>query len=90
MGMDMTAFRNGFKKQAENQVKLRLALEKVAEFENITISDEKVDEEINKMAKAYNVDADKIKSYVSLKNIQEDLMVAEASKLIKESAKFIG
>jgi trigger factor len=90
MGMDMSEFRNGFKKRAENQVKLRLALEKIAELENISVSDEKVDEEINKMAKVYNVDAEKIKSYVSLKNVREDLMVAEASKLIKESAKFIG
>jgi trigger factor len=90
MGMDMSDFRNGFKKQAEKQVKLRLALEKIAELENISVSDEKVDEEINKMAKIYNVDAEKIKSYVSLKNVREDLMVAEASKLVKESAKFIG
>lgn len=90
VGMDKTAFRKTFEEQAKKQVKLRLALEKVAELENIEISDEKVDEEVNRIAEMYKISVDEVKSYVDSKNIRDDLKVAEASKLIKDSAKFIG
>ncbi len=88
--MDMAAFRKTFEDQAQKQVKVRLALEKIAELENVEISDEKVDEEINKMAEQYNLTADKIKAIVSPKAIKSDLKVAEASKIVKDSAKFNG
>ena len=88
--MDMSAFRKTFEDQAQKQVKVRLALEKIAELENVEISDEKVEEEINKMAEQYNLTADKIKAIVSPKAIKSDLKVAEASKIVKDSAKFNG
>lgn len=88
--MDMAAFRKTFEDQAQKQVKVRLALEKIAELENVEISDEKVDEEINKMAEQYTLTADKIKAIVSPKAIKSDLKVAEASKIVKDSAKFNG
>ncbi len=88
--MDMAAFRKTFVDQAQKQVKVRLALEKIAELENVEISDAQVDEEINKMAEQYNLTADKIKAIVSPKAIKADLKVAEASKIVKDSAKFNG
>lgn len=88
--MDMAAFRKTFETQAQMQVKVRLALEKIAELENVEISDAQVDEEINKMAEQYNLTADKIKAIVSPKAIKADLKVAEASKIVKDSAKFNG
>lgn len=88
--MDMAAFRKTFEDQAQKQVKVRLALEKIAELEKIEISDAQVDEEINKMAEQYNLTADKIKAIVSPKAIKSDLKVAEASKIVKDSAKFNG
>lgn len=88
--MDMAGFRKTFEEQAQKQVKVRLALEKIAELENVEISDEKVDEEINKMAEQYNLTAEKIKAIVSPKAIKADLKVAEASKIVKDSAKFNG
>ncbi|MBP1548375.1 MAG: trigger factor [Oscillospiraceae bacterium] len=88
--MDMAAFRKTFEDQAQKQVKVRLALEKIAELENVEISDAQVDEEINKMAEQYNLTADKIKAIVSPKAIKADLKVAEASKIVKDSAKFNG
>ena len=88
--MDMASFRKTFEDQAQKQVKVRLALEKIAELENVEISDEKVEEEINKMAEQYNLTADKIKAIVSPKAIKADLKVAEASKIVKDSAKFNG
>ena len=88
--MDMAAFRKTFEDQAQKQVKVRLALEKIAELENVEISDAQVDEEINKMAEQYNLTAEKIKAIVSPKAIKADLKVAEASKIVKDSAKFNG
>ena len=88
--MDMSAFRKTFEDQAQKQVKVRLALEKIAELENVEVSDAQVEEEINKMAEQYNLTADKIKAIVSPKAIKSDLRVAEASKIVKDSAKFNG
>ena len=88
--MDMAAFRKTFEDQAQKQVKVRLALDKIAELENVEISDAQVDEEINKMAEQYNLTAEKIKAIVSPKAIKADLKAAEASKIVKDSAKFNG
>ncbi|MGN0675440.1 MAG: trigger factor [Oscillospiraceae bacterium] len=88
--MDMPAFRKTFEAQAQNQVKVRLALEKIAELENVEVTDAQVEEEINRIAEQYNLTADKVKSIVSPKSIKADLMVAEASKIVKDSAKING
>ena len=88
--MDMAAFRKSFEEQAQKQVKVRLALEKIADLENVEVTDEQVEEEINKMAEQYNMSADKIKSIVGAKAVKSDLRVAEASKIVKDSAKING
>lgn len=88
--MEMSAFRKTFEDQAQKQVKVRLALEKIAELENVEISDEQADEEINRIAEQYNLTPDKVKSIVSVKSVKGDLKVSEASKIVKESAKING
>ncbi|MDE6763407.1 MAG: trigger factor [Oscillospiraceae bacterium] len=88
--MDMAAFRKTFEEQAQKQVKVRLALEKIAELESIDISDEKAEEEISRMAEQYNLTVDRVKSVVSVKAVKEDLKVAEASKIVLDSAKING
>lgn len=88
--MDMAAFRKTFEDQAQKQVKIRLALEKIAAIENIEISDEKAEEEISRMAEQYNLTVEKVKSVVSVKAVKEDLKVAEASKIVLDSAKING
>ena len=89
-GMEKDSFRKTFEDQAKMQVKLRLALEKIAELEGIVISDEKVDEEINRIAEMYKITADQVKTYVHPENVRDDLKVSEASKLVKENAKING
>lgn len=84
--MDMAAFRKTFEVQAQKQVKVRLALEKIAKLENVEITDEQIEAEINKMAEQYNITPDRVKSVVSSKAVKEDLMVAEASKIVLDSA----
>ncbi|MCM1023795.1 MAG: trigger factor [Prevotella sp.] len=90
VNMDMAAFRKTFEEQAQKQVKVRLALEKIAALENIEISDERAEEEIAKMAEQYNLTVDRVKSVVSVKAVKEDLKVGEASKLVLDSAKING
>lgn len=88
--MDMVSFRKTFEDQAQKQVKVRLALEKIAELENVEITDAQVDEEISKIAEQYNLTADKVRSIISDKSVKQDLAVAEASKIVKDSAKISG
>ena len=88
--MDMAAFRKTFEDQAQKQVKVRLALEKIAELENVQITDEQVEEEIGRMAEEYKLSTDRIKALVGTKAVKSDLMVAEASKIVKDSAKIKG
>lgn len=89
-GMEKDSFRKTFEDQAKMQVKLRLALEKIAELESIVISDEKVDEEINRIAEMYKITAEQVKAYVHPENVRDDLKVSEASKLVKDNAKING
>lgn len=88
--MDLASFRKTFEDQAQKQVKVRLALEKIAELENVEITDTQVDEEINKIAEQYNLTAEKVRSIISDKSVKQDLAVAEASKIVKDSAKING
>ncbi len=86
MGMDATAFRKTFREQAEKQVKIRLALEKIVELENITPTDEEIDAEYDKLAENYKMEAQKVRDIVPVEDISKDLAVNKAIELVKESA----
>ncbi len=85
-GMDKNSFRFTFKVQAEKQVKIRLALEKIVEVENITVDDEAVEAEYVKLADAYKMEVEKIKSFVPAEEFVKDLAVNKAIDLIKDTA----
>lgn len=85
-GMDETAFRDTFKDQAEKTVKLRLALEQIAKLENIEVTDEQVMEELKKMSENYKLPLNQLMSVVSPATLKTDMLVTEASKLVKDSA----
>ncbi len=86
-GMDMDGFRKSFRPQAERQVKVRLALEKIAQLENIVPAQEEIDAEYDKMAKAYNMTVEQIKPMVAEKDLAKDLAVEKAINLVRDSAK---
>ena len=76
--------------QALTRIQTRLVLEAVAKTENIEISDEKLDEEIAKMAEAYGMEADKLKEYMGdaeKKQMKEDMAVQEAVTFLVSNAK---
>lgn len=85
-GMDMDAFRAGFREQAERSVKVRLALEKIAQLEGIAPSDEDIEAEFQKYADQYSMEIEKIKSLIPEASIRGDLAVAKAMDLVKENA----
>lgn len=86
-GTEMGAFRAMFQAQAERQVKIRLALEKVAELESIAVSDKEMEEEYAKMAEQYKMDVEKVKSIVSAEALSDDLKISNALEFIKKHAK---
>lgn len=86
-GTDMDTLKKTYREQAEKQVKLRLALEKISVDENIEVSDEEVEEEFKKMADAYKMDVDQVKRYVTPDALKKDVAVGKAVELIKNSAK---
>lgn len=89
-GSTPAALQEQMKPQAMQRIQSRLVLEKIAEAENIQISDEKLDEEIAKMAEMYNMEVEKLKSVLGdaeKEQMKADMAVQEAVTLIAEAAK---
>ena len=89
-GMTVEQMKEQARPDAEKRIRTRLVLEAVAKAENIQISDEKVDEEVAKMAEAYKMEVEKLKSYMSesdVKQMKEDLAVQQAVALLVAEAK---
>ena len=78
-----------FKPQAEKRIRTRLVLEAVVAAENIEVSDERLDEELQKMADSYQMEVDKLKEFMGdneKKQMKEDIAVQEAVTLIADAA----
>lgn len=86
-GTEMGAFRAMFKAQAERQVKTRLALQKVADLENIAVTEQEIADEYAKMAEQYKMDVEKIKTIVAQDALSGDLRISNALEFIKTNAK---
>lgn len=85
-GMDMKAFREGFKEQAAKQVKMRLALEAVVAAEALVASEEDISKEVERIAEQYKMEAEKVRSLMPMDEVAKDLAVNKAIDLIKSSA----
>lgn len=85
-GMDQNAVLEMYKPEALRRIKMRLALEKIAELEKIEPSEEEIEEEYKKMAEMYNMEADKVKEIIPVDSVKEDLSVQLAMKHIKDNA----
>ena len=86
-GLTLEALREQMRPQAERQVKVRLALEKIASLEAISISEEETDAEYQRISDAYNVPVDQIKTMIAAEDLNADLAVGKALKLVRENAK---
>ena len=86
MGGDVNTMRNAFRPTAEKQAKISVTLEKIAEVENLTVTEEDIEEEFQSMAKQYEMEEDKIKEMVPMDELTESLKTRKAVKLIVDSA----
>ncbi len=85
-GMELSSFRLTFEEQAKKRVQIRLALEKIVELENITVADEDIEAEYNKLADMYRMDVAQVKQFVPAEELSKDIAVNKAVDLVKENA----
>ena len=85
-GMNLDTMRAQMRPQAEQQVKVRLALEKIAELENVTVSAEEIEAEYKRIAEAYNMAEDEVRKLVDEAGLTEDLRVKAAAEIVKTNA----
>ena len=88
-GMTVEKLLEDARPQAQKRIETRLVLEAVAKAENIEISDEKLDEELAKMAASYGMEVDKLKEFMGeaeKKQMKEDMAVQEAVTFLAENA----
>ncbi len=85
-GMDIDTLRGNFKDTAERQVKIRLAMEKIAELEGITVLVDDVDAEYDRLAGMYGLEAAKVRELIPSEDVEQDLYVKKAIDLVRDSA----
>ncbi len=85
-GMTTDSLKEQFRPQSEKQVKLRLALEKIAANEGLEPTAEELDAEYEKLAKMYEMEVDKIKNIVAEAQVKGDLQSQKAVDFVKENA----
>ena len=85
-GMTLDSMREQFRPQAERQVKARLALEKIAELENLEASEEDIQAEFERIAAAYSMPVEEVKKSLPAEAITEDMRVKKAMDLVREKA----
>lgn len=85
-GQTIDTVKKAYAEQAEKQVKLRLALEKIAKLENIEVTEDELKAEFDKLAEAYKLDVDQIKQFIHDNDLKKDIAVGKAVDLIKDAA----
>ena len=84
-GQTIDTVKKAYAEQAEKQVKLRLALEKIAKLENIEVTEDELKAEFDKLAEAYKLDVDQIKQFIHDDDLKKDIAVGKAVDLIKDA-----
>ena len=88
-GMTVDKMTEEMRPQAEKRIKTRLVLEEIVSAENIEVSDERLDEEVAKMAEAYGMEVDKLKEYMGDREKEQmklDMAVQDAITFVVENA----
>lgn len=95
MGMDRDKFKESMRDNAVKQVKLQLAVEKIAELEKIEATDEEVEAQLKEMADMYQLDVEQVKKWVNIEDVKKDVvgkktvdfLVANAKAIVAEKPK---
>ncbi len=85
-GMDMDSFRETFRDRAENEVKLRLALEKIADLEKLEPTEEEIDNGLKESAEFNKVSVEDLKKLIDMDAYVTDLKAVKAVEFVKENA----
>ncbi len=83
-GMTDDAFKEHFRPQAERQVKLRLAIDKIAEIENLAPTPDELEEKYKELAEHYKLEVDQIKQFVDAKGLAKDIAAEKAVDFLRE------
>ena len=86
MGGDVKTMRNAFRPAAEKAAKESVTLEKIAETENVAVTDEEIAAEIESLAKQYDLTVEKVKEMVPAEELTESLKTRKAVQVIVDSA----
>ena len=85
-GMDEASIRDTYRDRAEGEVKLRLALEKIAEIEAFEITEDELNDGLGEIVAANNMDVDTVKRFIDVESYKADMKVQKALDLVLESA----
>lgn len=83
---ELKDFRNNYRTEAENAVKVDLVLEAISREEQLQVTQEELDKEIEKVAEQYQQEPDKV--YKTLKK-QGQISILEYGILLEKAAEFI-
>ena len=89
MGMDVNAFLEQMKKDAEPRLRSSLVLEAIAKAEGLEVTQERIEEEFRKMADMYSLEVEKIKELMGEageKQMKDDLQIQMAVELVGDNA----
>jgi len=86
MGIDEATFRSYIRPNAENDVKVELMLEKVAEVEGLVLSEEELENEYKTAAEAYNMEVEALKNAVIAEMFERDAKLKKAVEFIASNA----
>ncbi len=86
LGMSVDSIKETYRDRAEKEVKIELALEKIAELEGIEITDEDVEAEFKTMSEKYGVDIETVKKAVMADTVKKELKARKASAVVTENA----
>lgn len=89
-GMTIDQLKDQVRPEATTRIQSSLVLEQIAKEENIEVTDADIDAEVEKMAKAYGMEADKLKEYMGdaeKESMKKDLAITKAVDLIMDNVK---
>ena len=86
-GMDVETFRKNFRDGALRQVKINLALQKISEVENITVSEEDIEEEYKNLAEQYGMPVERLRGYLPIDMMMHDMLIMKTTKFVRDNNK---
>lgn len=89
MGMDRDKFKASMRDNAVKQVKLQLAVEKIAELEKIEATDEDAEAQLKEMADMYQLEVEQIKKWVNIEDVKKDVVGKKTVDFLVTNAKAI-